>query len=38
MVGMIHKDLVFTPFEKAIKHNLDINMNLLRLAEILSAN
>ncbi|MFN9496331.1 MAG: 6-phosphofructokinase [Bacteroidota bacterium] len=38
MVGMIHKDLVFTPFEKAIKHNLDINMNLLRLAEIVSAN
>jgi 6-phosphofructokinase 1 len=37
MVGMIHKDIVFTPFEKATKHNLDINMNLLRLADILSA-
>ncbi len=38
MVGMIHKDLVYTPFDKAIKHNLDINMNLLRLADILSAS
>jgi 6-phosphofructokinase 1 len=37
MIGMIHKDIHYTPFEKAAKHNLDINMNLLRISEILSA-
>ena len=36
MVGVLHRDITFTPFEKATKHNLDINMNLLRIAEILS--
>ncbi|HAP00494.1 MAG TPA: 6-phosphofructokinase [Bacteroidetes bacterium] len=36
MVGVIHRDIEYTPFEKATKHNLDINMNLLRIAEILS--
>lgn len=36
MVGIINKEIVFTPFEKAIKHNQKINTNLLELAEILS--
>lgn len=37
MAGVIHKDVVFTPFEKAVKHHLDVNINLLRIAQILSA-
>ena len=37
MVGQIHKDIVHTPFGKATKHHQDINMNLLRIAEILSS-
>jgi 6-phosphofructokinase 1 len=37
MVGQIHKDVEYTPFSKATKHHLDINVNLLRIAEILSS-
>jgi 6-phosphofructokinase 1 len=36
MVGLINKEIAFTPFEKAIKHHQKINTNLLTLAEILS--
>lgn len=36
MVGVTHRDISFTPFEKAIKHHQSINMDLLNLAEILS--
>lgn len=36
MVGQIDKQIVFTPFPKAIKHIVDLNNNLLRIADILS--
>lgn len=36
MVGIVNKEVVFTPFEKAIKHHQEINKNLLELAEVLS--
>ena len=35
-VGRIHRDVVYIPFEQAVKHNLDINRNLLDMVEILS--
>ena len=36
MVGLIHNDIAFTPFEKATKHNKEINPDFLRIVEILS--
>lgn len=36
MVGMRDKQVVYVPFEKAIKHHQDIDDNLLKLAEMLS--
>lgn len=36
MVGQIHKDIVFTPFDHAIKHNDSLNPTLLEMVEILS--
>lgn len=36
MVGIINKEVVLTPFEKAIKHNQKINTELLKLVEVLS--
>jgi len=36
MVGVEHRDIIFTPFENAVKHHKEINLNLLRIAEILS--
>lgn len=36
MVGLIHKDIVLTPFSQAIKHNQKFNQDLLELAEILA--
>ncbi len=36
MVGVTHRDISFTPFDKAIKHHQTINMELLNLAEVLS--
>jgi 6-phosphofructokinase 1 len=36
MAGIIHKDVVFTPFKNSIKHHMNINKNLLRIAQILS--
>lgn len=36
MVGLIHNDIAFTPFDQAIKHHIDINANFLKIVEILS--
>ncbi|MCB0410228.1 MAG: 6-phosphofructokinase [Flavobacteriales bacterium] len=36
MVGVVNKEIKFTSFEQAIKHNQTINMDLLKLAEVLS--
>ena len=36
MTGIVNKEVVYVPFEKATKHHIDINYNLLRLAEMLS--
>jgi 6-phosphofructokinase 1 len=36
MAGIINKDVVFTPFEKAIKHTKDINHALLEMSRILA--
>lgn len=36
MVGLINRKIAFTPFEKAIKHNHQINRELLNLADVLS--
>jgi 6-phosphofructokinase 1 len=36
MVGLIHNDIAFTPFEHATKHNKEINPDFLRIVEILS--
>ena len=36
MIGQIHKDIVYTPFEKAIKHHQRMNPMLLDIIEILS--
>jgi 6-phosphofructokinase 1 len=36
MVGLIHKDIAYTPFQKAIKHNRKVEPTLEHLAEVLS--
>ena len=36
MIGLVNKELVFTPFEKAVKHHKELNKQLLSLAEILA--
>ncbi len=36
MVGQVHKDIVFTPFEKAIKHHEKVNPVLLDMVEMLA--
>ena len=36
IAGIVNRKVVFTPFEKAIKHNQDINQELLKLADVLS--
>jgi 6-phosphofructokinase 1 len=36
MVGLIHNEIAFTPFEHAIKHNIDINPDFLKIVEILA--
>jgi len=36
MIGIIHNEIAYTPFEYACKHNDEINPNLLRIVEILS--
>jgi 6-phosphofructokinase 1 len=37
MVGMVNKDYVYVPFEKAIKENKSVRGNLLKMAKILSS-
>jgi 6-phosphofructokinase 1 len=37
MVGIINKEIVYTPFEKAIKHTEELNPHLVQMMEILSA-
>ncbi|MBC7863287.1 MAG: 6-phosphofructokinase [Bacteroidia bacterium] len=37
MVGVINKQIEFTPFEKAIKHIEELNPELLKMMEILSS-
>ena len=37
MAGLIHGEVTFTPFEKAIKHIGTVNDNLLRMVDILSS-
>lgn len=36
MVGLIHGQIAFTPFDHAIKHHVEINHDLLKIVEILS--
>ncbi len=36
MVGIIHRDIVYTPFEKAIKHHQELNPTLLQIVQLLS--
>lgn len=37
MVGLINREVVFTPFEKSVKHHKDINKDLLEMARVLSS-
>ena len=37
MVGVVNREIAYTPFEKAIKHHKDINRELLEMARILSS-
>jgi 6-phosphofructokinase 1 len=36
MIGQVHKDIVYVPFEKAIKHNQRINPIMLEVIDMLS--
>ncbi len=36
MIGMVDKEIAYTPFEHAVKHIEEINPNLIRMVEILS--
>lgn len=36
MIGVIHNDISYTDFSKAVKHNTEINPNFLKIVEILS--
>jgi 6-phosphofructokinase 1 len=36
MVGLIHNNIAYTPFELAAKHNTDVNSEFLKIVEILS--
>jgi 6-phosphofructokinase 1 len=36
MIGVVHKDINYTPLENAVKYNLEINKNLLDMVEILA--
>jgi 6-phosphofructokinase 1 len=37
MVGIVNKQVVFTPFEKAVKHIQKLNKDLEELIEVLSS-
>lgn len=36
MAGIVNKEVVYTPFEKAIKHHKDINLEMLEMSRILA--
>jgi len=36
MIGIIHNEIAYTPFDHAIKHHQEINPNFLKIVEILS--
>lgn len=36
MVGIVNKEITFTPFDKAVKHIEELNPQLIRMVEILS--
>jgi len=36
MVGLIHNDIAYTPFELAAKHNTDVNSEFLKIVKILA--
>lgn len=36
MVGLIHNDIVYTPFNQSVKHHLDVNAEFTRIVEMLS--
>lgn len=36
MVGLIHNDIVFTPFGQSVKHHHDVNAEFIRIVEMLS--
>lgn len=36
MIGLIHNEIAYTPFEKATKHNEEINPDFLKIVEILA--
>lgn len=36
MVGVMHRDIIYTPYANATKHNLEISPYLSKLAEVLS--
>lgn len=36
MIGILHRDISYTPFAKAIKHHQDVHKGLLEMVEILS--
>ena len=38
MVGVLHRDISYIPFEKAIKHHQKLNKDLLNIAKVLSSN
>ncbi len=37
MIGIINNHIAYTTFEKAVKHNQELDMNMMRMVEILSA-
>jgi 6-phosphofructokinase 1 len=36
MIGIIHNEISYTPFEHAIKHNIEINSTYLKIVDMLS--
>lgn len=36
MAGLIHNNVIYTTFDRSVKHNIDLNTDLLKIVEILS--
>jgi len=36
MAGIVDKEVLYTPFEKAIKHTKDLNKEMLEMSRILA--